>query len=730
MQLEPEGGSAQHCAYSSVDDIDVTREQMSSATLRDPHSGTAAPAEVQHYLTNSVSSLTKYTSPSSSSIASSKEHPAHPSVVATPLAQATMPLSNTKRRKSDNGESHDQARSNRNSWLFYSGDDEGAPDTVDLWKMPTVAPSAKNSKGGKVDSSTPTKRRLRRSSPARGSSRRPKPLVSKPDSKAVLWRRPSHERSKSKDHSGKKSRLLSSGKPTSGAEGTSLFLRRGQLLKKIAEIKEELSGIRRAKRVLEASSRTSHRSSQQGKSRRSRMDLDRLERENEHLQRLLDLGVAWAGSSDLPLRIAEEELRYALDELNREKRRQRELWTENRRSSILFTQMVRHQQPTREKVACQYREGMYNRVNLQTKVASLQEKIASTHETSNYLSKQIRQLEESMQAAGLTQMKPEEYITMQHQVKKNAEQIEKLTDSVTGMLGKVECQHFACTHSSNGATPNVNFPGRTQMEALILKLIRQVEQKESQINSLRQSFVRIGSTVPKSEGSLAKFALRKQLLSESRMGSSMLRLYSSKNMHNDGSPSPRQPNIKTAAYNVPLSKVESSLEQQQYPKGEGGGVKGGTKLSGADSKRVMANKLPVSSLLKLDESLPELPERHKSSSALFSLCASCSNSGRRLGSFHKATDNSVKKPFTLNDGMKAKGNGLSNHSGGLNGLPCTIQNSQSRLSLISFGDLDPPRAVVNNEGFRANVGGKEEEAEAVLDIKESGTKAPVWLEEY
>ncbi|RNF01251.1 hypothetical protein TraAM80_07112 [Trypanosoma rangeli] len=729
MQLEPEGGNTQDCVDRSVDDMDVTKE-MSSATLHDPHSETAPPAGVQHYLTNSDSSLTKYTSSSSLSSSSSKQHASHPSVAATPLAESTMSSSDAKRRIRDNEETNARAPHGRNAWFAFSNGGEILSDTVDLWKIHEVTPSAKKSKAGNVDSSTPSKWRLSQSPSAQSSTQGLQQLMIRRDSKGVLWHRPSQENYKNMDHGVKKSGLLSSEEQISGTEAVSPFLTRGQLLKKIAEIKDELSSVRRAKRVLEASSRASQRSSQKGKSRRIYMDLYRLERENEHLQYLLDLGVIWAGCTDLPLRIAEEELRYALDELNREKRRRRELWTDNRRNSILFTEMMKHQQPTREKIARQYREGRYDRLNLQTKVASLQEKISATRETSNHLSKQIRQLEESIQGAGLTHMKPEEYTTMQYEVKKNAKQIERLTDSVAGLLAKVECHPTPCTHLSNEVTPNVYFPGRDQMEAMILKLIRQVEQKESQINSLRQSFVLTGSTVPKSKGSLARFASRKQLLSENRRMSSMRRLSSSKKVNNAGPPSSRQTNTKDAAYNAPLSKVEITLGQQQCPKGEGKGVNGGIKSLGAETKRVVAKKLPASSLLKLDQLLPEVSEPHKSGSALFSVCVSSSNSGQRLGSFCRTDNNNVKKHSTLNDGMKEKVNGLSNHGSGLDSLPYTIQNSQSSISPKSFGKSDSSRVVFSNECFQANMNGKEEEADVVQDVKESGTEAPVWLGGY
>ncbi|RNF26233.1 uncharacterized protein Tco025E_01507 [Trypanosoma conorhini] len=723
VQMEPERGVAQHFGYRAVDDETVNSLAASVSSLHDPYSGTAGPAEARRHVMDPAASSVKYASASSSSTSSASpgRHAAHPAAAAASEAQATKPPSNAERRISGSEANRGQARRGRNPGSVSSDNGKKAPRSVDVWKRHEVTPLRKTSKTSHAGEASPARRRQKPSHPVRNSSHTREETSPTSDPKGVLWRSIESAHDKSNIHS-------EEGEFISETEDASRSLRREQLLQTLAKTKDELASVRRARRALEMPSRASQRSSRKGKPRWARMDLDRLERENEHLQRILDLRSVWGGSIDLPLRIAEEELKHVLDELNRVKRRRRDLWTEDRRSSILFTQIVKDQQPTREKVARQYREGMYNRLTLQMKVEGLQEKIAATQETSCRLAKQVRQLEESMQAEGLTQMKPEEYIAMQQDVEKNAVKIDRLVTSVTTMSGKSEYQSFSGTHGTNEDTSNVRFPGRGQMETLLLKLIRQVEQKEARIKSLRQSFARTGSTVPKSKGSLAKFAARKQSLTGSRTGSSMSRLSSNSILHKDGPLAPRRTDVKAAAHSVPPSKSESVRLQQEKEKVER--VKRTIPPPGADGRRVIASKLPASSLVKLDGSLSELSENHKGGSALFPVCASPTNSSRASEFSPKTVDNNVKKHPALNDETKSKMT-ASPHSGSeLHSSHSPFQGSPTQFSPNSLGKSGSSRVVAISDGRPSNEVGKEEVADAAQEAREGAAKTPIWLDEY
>ncbi|EAN89342.1 hypothetical protein C3747_2g299 [Trypanosoma cruzi] len=505
---------------------------------------------------------------------------------------------------------------------------------------------------------------------------------------------------------------------------------REELQKAILKTRYEVANVRRVRRALEISLQTTTRSSIRRGYRRAHMDVDRLDRENQHLQRLLGLREQWIGFPDLALRIAEEELKYSLDELQRAKRRQRDLWTENRRLSIFLTQVVRDHKPVEEKVASQYREGMYNRLTIQSKLDTLREKLAATRESSARLSDQIRNLEDRVRAAGLTCMKPEEYTAMQRAVRRNTEQIEKLSAIVTVPLGTKEDGSHGDMRLSSGSLSSVQYPGRSQMDALVMKLVKQVERKEALIKLLRQRLAETEPTVSTGKEEVLKLSPRECALTGEKRNSLASQLTPNMLVRNAGSLSPRQMDSEVIARSISFSKKEGPREPQHQQSKKGGDrVNGAIEPRDAEGGRVTGAEQPTSGLAKQDKTLLEHSEWHKNGCSSSPGVISSSNTNQPSRAVYEAVANDAKNRLVLNDGTTVKMNGLTQYNG-LDESQIPIDDSQLRLSPTTLTKLSSTKTGDIPFTEKSSSVEKEEAGNAAQGTRETGRTTPLWLREY
>ncbi|KEG14052.1 hypothetical protein DQ04_00651060 [Trypanosoma grayi] len=397
-----------------------------------------------------------------------------------------------------------------------------------------------------------------------------------------------------------------------GVDGDNFATPCVRLHRKIAQAKSELEEVQRAIQELDQPSPTSQRSSKKEGMGRPLKSLEGLRRDNRHLHQLV--GVRGEGKLNIGvlMTIANEELKHAMEELKDIKQRKRYLMSEDRRAAIMFAQIAKSQPPAGEERARQHKEGMYNRINLQSKLQRLQEKIEAIRDASSHLSERIRVLEERIQTEGLSDIKHEDYLALQATVKKNAKIIDRLTPSISVPSGTVERGRSADKHSGEEDLSSVPFPEKSKLESTVRKLLRQLEQKDEQI-SIYRSKLTVATAATQRVGAVsAPVAARgksregqhrlvdgsskqKRPSPMSRKRSSEPRTAEERIVHRAGPLAPR----RGEAGSKPGSRRESLTKGSHHQQKEQNGA---LPQHPTEPKRVIGQKKASASLHKLNES--------------------------------------------------------------------------------------------------------------------------------
>ncbi|KAH8611558.1 hypothetical protein ERJ75_000959500 [Trypanosoma vivax] len=264
------------------------------------------------------------------------------------------------------------------------------------------------------------------------------------------------------------------------------------LVKKIESVKAELNDVRRSLQLLR-SPRGKNRVQMQANI--SQWEIERLRREKNNLQRLLDISANGNISFEMLFCIAQEEYAQACEELAEMRRRKRELLSNCRVASLMISQAAKLEMTPRDRRTRQYQEGMYTRATIQAKLNEVSSKIRVTRATSSNLHHLIRDLENRVAREGLSDIKPAAYRNLQKKVNDNAKLIERLNDAILLSGGSVNATQDSGASECDEVLDKVRFPGKEKLEALSNKLSNQLSSLEERIAVIRSKLTVTPSTI-------------------------------------------------------------------------------------------------------------------------------------------------------------------------------------------------------------------------------------------